>query len=181
RPAQDVDETALRFGRVGSACQGEATRKEKEMEKRKRRLPAPGTAIAIVALIVALAGTAYAATNLKKNSVGPKQLKNNAVVEKKIAGGAVTESKLGDGIVGRNKLKSDEQVQWALINGSTIGIVAQSGGISIAPGSGGGEYFGRVPVQLPGRAVVANIQTGLAGGEVYTGICGSPTPVAGVE
>ncbi len=151
------------------------------MEERKRRLPSPTTVIAVIALAVALGGSAYAAVKLKKNSVGPKQLKSNAVVEKKIAGGAVTESKLADGIVGRNKLKSDEQVQWALINGTTNGIVAQSGGVSIAQGSGGGEYFVKFPVQLPGRAVVAQHPDRPGERRTATGICGSPVPAAGVE
>jgi hypothetical protein len=41
--------------------------------------------ISLIALFVALGGSAYAASSLPKNSVGTKQLKNNAVTEKKIA------------------------------------------------------------------------------------------------
>jgi hypothetical protein len=151
------------------------------MEEKKRRLPSPTTVIAVIALVVALSGSAYAAVKLKKNSVGPKQLKDNAVVERKISGGAVTESKLAGGVVGRDKLKSDEQTQWALVNGSTNGIVAQSGGISVAAGSGGGEYFIKFPVQLPGRAVIASLQASQSSGEVLGGICGAAFPTSGVE
>ena len=150
------------------------------MEKINRHLPSPGTVIAVIALIVALGGTAYA-VKLKRNSVGPKQLKSNAVTEKKIAGGAVTESKIADGSIGRGKLQSDEQVAWALVNGSTNGIAAQSGGVSIAGGSGGGEYFVKFPVQLPGRAIIATLQTAQTSGEIQVAICGSGAPVAGVE
>src|SRR5262245_14871254 len=167
---------------------------------RKRHLPSPGTVIAAIALIIALGGTAYA-VKLKSNSVGPKQLKTNAVKTKKIADGAVstaklanggvtsakladggvTSAKLADGAVTRSKLQSGEQIAWALINGTTNGIVAQSGGISIAGGSGGGAYFVKFPFQLPGRALVATVQAAQTSGEIQAGICGSPGPVTGVQ
>jgi hypothetical protein len=51
-------------------------------------------AIAILALVVAMAGTAYAGTQLPAGSVGTKQLKKNAVTTKKIRDGAVTGSKI---------------------------------------------------------------------------------------
>ncbi len=47
-------------------------------------------AIALLALFVALGGTAFAATQLPKNSVGAKQLKANAVSSGKIKDGAIT-------------------------------------------------------------------------------------------
>ena len=56
--------------------------------------PSPGTVIAIIALIVALGGTAYAA-----KKIGSKQLANGAVTLKKIKNGAVGGSKLGNVIV----------------------------------------------------------------------------------
>ena len=46
--------------------------------------PSPSMIVALVALIVALGGTSYAATKLAKNSVGTKQLKKNAVVSSKV-------------------------------------------------------------------------------------------------
>jgi uncharacterized low-complexity protein len=159
--------------------------------QRKRKMPSPGTVIAVIALIVALTGTAFAAVKLKRNSVGPKQLKNNAVVEKKIADGAVTEKKLGagavtggklaNGAVGRDKLNSDEQTAWALVNTTSNNVVAQSGGISLAGGSGGGEYFVKFPVQVAGRAVIATLQTAQTSGEIQVGVCGSTFPTSGVE
>jgi hypothetical protein len=50
--------------------------------------------VALLALFVALGGSAYAATQLPKNSIGPKQLKKNAVTASKIAKGAVTGAKI---------------------------------------------------------------------------------------
>jgi hypothetical protein len=46
--------------------------------------PSPPMVLAFVALLVALAGTSYAAIQLPANSVGTKQLKKNAVTGKKV-------------------------------------------------------------------------------------------------
>ena len=48
------------------------------------RRPSPSMAVAFVALLVALAGTSYAAIQLPAGSVGTKQLKKNAVTGKKV-------------------------------------------------------------------------------------------------
>ena len=52
--------------------------------------------VGLLALFVALGGTAYAAT-LPRNSVGPAQLKRNAVTAPKLARGSVTAAKVRDG------------------------------------------------------------------------------------
>jgi hypothetical protein len=46
--------------------------------------PSPAAVIASIALLVALAGTGYAATSLPKNSVGNAQLQSNAVTSSKV-------------------------------------------------------------------------------------------------
>jgi hypothetical protein len=46
--------------------------------------PSPATVIASIALLVALAGTGYAATSLPANSVGNVQLQDNAVTSSKV-------------------------------------------------------------------------------------------------
>jgi hypothetical protein len=56
------------------------------------RRPSPALIVAIVALVCALTGTAWAA--LGKNSVGSKQLKKNAVTSAKIKKEAVTANKV---------------------------------------------------------------------------------------
>jgi len=64
------------------------------MQKPRLRSPSPAFVISLLALFVALGGSAYAATGLSKNSVGTKQLKNNAVTGPKIKNGAVTAAKI---------------------------------------------------------------------------------------
>jgi hypothetical protein len=64
------------------------------MKTLKPRRPSASLVISMLALVVALGGTAYAAATLPKNSVGTKQLKNKAVTTSKIANGAVTGAKV---------------------------------------------------------------------------------------
>jgi|1186.fasta_scaffold71482_2 hypothetical protein len=59
--------------------------------------------IALLALFVALGGSAYA-FHLGKNAVKTKNIKNGAVVESKLAGGAVSADKLAGGAVGASSL-----------------------------------------------------------------------------
>ena len=55
------------------------------MFSRLRRHIGSAHVIALIALFVALGGSAYAALNLPKNSVGAKQLKRGAVTPAKLA------------------------------------------------------------------------------------------------
>jgi hypothetical protein len=64
------------------------------MRKSLSRRPSPALVISIIALVVAMGGTAYAGFSIPKNSVGSTQLKNGAVTTKKIKKGTVTASKI---------------------------------------------------------------------------------------
>jgi hypothetical protein len=76
--------------------------------RRWLRVPTSGAALAvsIVALVVAMAGSAYAGVTLANNSVGTRQLQNGAVTNGKIAKSAVGNAKIANGAVGPAKLKS---------------------------------------------------------------------------
>ena len=65
----------------------------KPLLRRTRNHLSPGLVIALVALLVALGGTAIAGVKLKANSVGAKQLKTVVV---KTAGGSVAPGTRGD-------------------------------------------------------------------------------------
>jgi hypothetical protein len=56
--------------------------------------PSPAMIIAIVALVLAMVGTGYAAVSLPKKSVGTAQLKAKAVTNAKIKNGTITGKKL---------------------------------------------------------------------------------------
>jgi hypothetical protein len=55
----------------------------------RNRRPSPSLMLAILAIILALAGTAIAGVELGRNSVGTPQLRDNAVTAPKLANGAV--------------------------------------------------------------------------------------------
>jgi len=80
--------------------------------------------MATVAVFLALGGGAYAATQLKKNSVGTKQIKNNAVTAAKIKNGTITGAKVANGTLTGTQ-----------INASTLGTVptAQTANSLAAP------------------------------------------------
>src|ERR1700722_11819775 len=80
---------------------GTATIRDAAHGRRRLRLPTSGAAltVSIVALVVAMAGSAYAGVTLGKGSVGSKQLKKGSVTNGKIAKGAITAGKLKAGLV----------------------------------------------------------------------------------
>lgn len=54
--------------------------------------------MATIAVFIALGGSAYAAAQLKKNSVGTKQLKNNAVTGAKVKDGSLNAADIGGSV-----------------------------------------------------------------------------------
>jgi hypothetical protein len=103
-------------------------------------------AVGLVALLVALSGTAYAATALPHNSVGPAQLRTDAVRSRDVAAHAI----------GRGD-----------VSPQVLGFV--DGGISTddphdPPTAGGSEEIGAREVVLPraGRVLVTFTNTSLA-------------------
>lgn len=70
------------------------------------RRPSPSMIVALIALVVALAGTSYAAINLPKGSVGAKQLKKNSVSKAKLRRNAVTRAKIHKNAITGIKVKN---------------------------------------------------------------------------
>lgn len=70
------------------------------------RKPSPALVISLLALSVALGGTAYAGITISKNSVGTNQLKNGAVTTNKLKNGAVTTNKIKNGNVTASKINT---------------------------------------------------------------------------
>jgi hypothetical protein len=93
-----------RQGRTATPTTGDGAHR-----RRWLRLPTSTAAltVSIVALVVAMAGSAYAGVTLGKGSVGTKQLKKGAVTNGKIAKGAVGLGKLKGGLVVPNALHAN--------------------------------------------------------------------------
>jgi hypothetical protein len=136
--------------------------------------------IGLLALCIALTGTAYAAT-LPKNSVGTKQLKKNAVTEPKIKKGAVTGAKIKNGAVNSDKVK----------NGSLLSADFKSGQLPAGPQgpqgpAGATNVTVRVGPDVSGTSTAScgAGERAVGGGGVATGADGAlwasnPTPNSG--
>src|ERR1700712_3027378 len=104
------------------------------------RRPSPSMVVACIALVVALGGTGYAATQLPPKSVGREQLRNGAVGNLAIRDGAVTAGKLHaragrssaipNGTIGARKLAPG-------VLPAATSSVHQVSGAAIAPGAVG--------------------------------------------
>jgi hypothetical protein len=99
--------------------------------------------VAYLALFVALGGSAYAATNLPRNSVGSSQIRNGAVTVAKIRRHAVMAAALASNSVGSDAVQS--------------GAVT---GAKIAPHSLTGSVF--APGTIPAAAATPKLQTTIA-------------------
>jgi hypothetical protein len=67
---------------------------------------------AMLALLVALSGGAYAAIRIPSNSVGTPQLKDGAVTTPKLAGNAVTSGKVKDGALQLSDFREGQLLSW---------------------------------------------------------------------
>lgn len=84
--------------------------------------PGHATIIAYLALFVALGGSAFAVTQLPKNSVGAKQLKKKAVTAAKLRDGAVTTPKMANGAVTTAKI-AENAVTGAKVDEASLAQV----------------------------------------------------------
>ena len=128
--------------------------------KRFKKMPSPALIVAMVALVAAMGGSAYAGIK-----IGTKQLKSNAVTAPKIKNGAVTTPKIKDGAVTTGKLNGQvPAVAWAEIDGTSEAIDGEGGvGIeSVAQGSVSGTYC--IQANFQPKVVVAQ-PSALVGGK----------------
>lgn len=91
-----------------------------------RRPTLTGT-LAVLALVVASAGSGYAAAQLPRNSVGTPQLKAKAVTAAKLKPGAVTTTRLGNAAVTGAKVRDGSLGIRDLAPGTVLTPVAASG------------------------------------------------------
>lgn len=89
------------------------------MSKRLRPRLSYANVVSTLCLFALLGGGAYAATKLKKDTVGSKQLKAKSVKSAELADGAVIQTKLADGAVTSQKL-ADGGVTSAKIASASV-------------------------------------------------------------
>ena len=128
--------------------------------------------IALLALFVALGGSAVAVTNIPRNSVGPAQLKRGAVKSPNIARGAVNRHKIARAAVNRHKIAprsiDNSRIAFGAVNGPKI----TNGSINrfkLAPGSVDGSRLADGAVGAGALQPGAVGRDAVADGAVSTG------------
>jgi hypothetical protein len=136
----------MMMGRRDHGPDGQTTGNDAK-QRRRLRLPTSGAALAvsIVALIVAMAGSAYAGVTLGKGSVGTKQLKKGAVTNGKIAKGAITAGKLKSGLTVPNATNAKTATNATNATNAANGFISigdWTGGIAAIPVTSGFVFAG---------------------------------------
>jgi hypothetical protein len=90
--------------------------------------PSPALVVAFVALIVAMAGTSYAASQ-----IGTNQIKNGAVTNAKIKNAAVGNHKIANGAVGNHKIANGAVGNAKIANGAINGAKLNLGALGTVP------------------------------------------------
>jgi hypothetical protein len=105
------------------------------MKRFRPHRPSPAMIVAVLALVVAMGGSGYAAIKLPKNSVGSQQIKANAVNSSKVAEGSL---RVGDFQAGQLPAgpKGDQGIQGIPGVQGTPGVQGIPGGQGIQGPSG---------------------------------------------
>jgi len=133
------------------------------------RKPSPAMAVSVVALVVALGGTGYAAVVLPKNSVGSKQIRPGGVKASDLRSGAVTSRSVRDGTL----LPADFSGGLPAGPQGPKGDTGATGPAGPATGPAGGDLTGSYPDPQLGAGVVGPDETGPAPA-VRVGVNGAP-------
>ncbi|MDX6409042.1 MAG: hypothetical protein QOE13_2113 [Gaiellaceae bacterium] len=128
----------------------------------KRFRPSPAMVIACLALLLALGGTGYAAIKLPKNSVTTVQVKDFSLLSRDFKRGQLPAGAAGPtgptgpaGPAGPAGASGSTTSKWALVRPDG-GIVAQSGGITLAAKPSAGTYILSFGSAVTGKPILAS-------------------------
>jgi hypothetical protein len=146
------------------------------MSRIGKRLPSPALTVACLALVVALAGTGYAAIRLPRNSVTTVQVKDFSLLARDFKRGQLPAGPQGPaGPAG--PAGAGAAAKWALV-GPGGNIIAQSGGIT-ARHAGDGYYVLDFGAPVTGHLILASYSRSsddrVARGTIWAGPCTTAT------
>lgn len=124
------------------------------MSRFKNRRPSPALVISMIALIVALAGTAYAAQTINGGSIKKQTIGGGKLKHKTLTGFQINTNKLGIVPAARRAAHT----YWAVVNnpgGPGNASLARTSDATITATEGGGAVNVSFPVNISGCANVA--------------------------
>lgn len=128
------------------------------MSKLKSRRPSPAMIVALIALFVALAGTAYAAQSINGGSIQKQTIGGGKLKQKTLTGFQINLNKLGT-VPAAKTANRASHTYWAVVNnpgnpGNATLARASDPGISVAEGGGAVNVI--FPVNVSGCADVSS-------------------------
>jgi hypothetical protein len=124
------------------------------MSTLKRRQPSPAMVVAVIALITALAGTAYAAQTINGGAIKKQTIGGGKLKHKTLTGFQINTNKLG--VV--PSAKRAAHTYWAVVNNPGNpgnATLARASDAGITAGEGGGAVTVTFPTNVSGCANVA--------------------------
>ncbi len=124
------------------------------MSKLKQRGPSPAMVVAVIALVIALAGTAYAAQTINGGAIMKQTIGGGKLKQKTLTGFQINTNKLG--IVPAAKRAA--HTYWAVVNNPSSpgnATLARASDAGISAVEGGGAVNVIFPVNITGCANVA--------------------------
>lgn len=124
------------------------------MSRLKNRRPSPALVISMIALVVALAGTAYAAQTINGGSIKKQTIGGGKLKQKTLTGFQINTNKLGTVPAARRA----SHTYWAVVDnpsGATNAVLARGSDSGITAAEGGGAVIVTFPINVSGCANVA--------------------------
>ena len=124
------------------------------MDALKQRLPSPAMVVALVALLVALAGTAYAAQTINGGAIKKQTIGGGKLKKKTLTGFQINTNKLG--VVPAAQRAT--HTYWAVVNnpaGAGNAALARASDAGVTAAEGGGAVTVTFPANVSGCANVA--------------------------
>jgi hypothetical protein len=127
------------------------------MSTLKNRRPSPAMIVALIALFVALAGTAYAAQTINGGAIKKQTIGGGKLKQKTLTGFQINTNKLGVVPSAKSAIRASH-TYWAVVNNPPSpgnATLARASDAGIAAAEGGGAVNVIFPVNVSGCANVA--------------------------
>jgi hypothetical protein len=127
------------------------------MKTLKERRPSPAMVVAVIALVVALAGTAYAAQTINGGAIEKQTIGAGKLKQKTLTGYQINVNKLGVVPSAKSAIRASH-TYWAVVNNPASpgnATLARASDSTVSATEGGGAVSVVFPVNVSGCANVA--------------------------